>query len=138
MSLVAGYFVSRAIVRPDTTVAVATEQQGVVLNIMEGLTDGITFTNGIIFGVMVLSLGYLVLETPGQRRVVGYLGVLLGAGTLVVNLGLLLVEATDLWIIGILVRILASLLLLPIGWSIYRGSGHPGHADGSTSGTAAE
>lgn len=139
VSIVAGWFVSRAIVRTDTTVAVPTAQQALVLDVMEAITDGVAFTTGILFGFVILALGYLFIQEPGRRSVVGYLGVLLGIVTLLVNLGLLLAaEATDLWILGLLMSVLASLVLLPGGWFVYRGSDRLGHSDGRFSGTPSE
>ncbi|MDZ7730275.1 MAG: hypothetical protein U5K37_04030 [Natrialbaceae archaeon] len=139
VSIVAGWFVSRAIVRTDTTVAVPPAQQALVLDVMEAITDGLAFTTGLLFGFVLLALGYLYIQEPGRRSVAGYLGILLGTITFLVNLGLLLAaEATDLWILGILMSVLASFVLVPIGWFVYCDSDRIGHAGDSSSGTPSE
>ncbi len=127
VSIVAGWFVPRAIVRTDTTVAVPPAQQALVLDVMEALNDGIAFTSGILVGFVIIALGYLFIQESGRRSVIGYLGVLLGAGALVVNMWLLLAaEATDLWILGVLMVVIASLVLLPGGWFVYQNAGGKG------------
>lgn len=127
VSIVASWFVPRAIVRTDTTVAVPPAQQALVLDIMEAFNDGIGFTSGILVGFVIIALGYLFIQESGRRSVVGYLGVLLGAGALVVNMWLLMAaEATELWILGVLMVVIASLVLLPGGWFVYWNAGGKG------------
>lgn len=136
VALASATYSTRALVGGQSGASVAPDQIPLALNVMEATTDGVMLVLGILFGTIVFVLGNCLRSESGRWRAVGFVGMLLGVVCLAVNFGALVTASQPL--VGILAVVAVSLWLLPVGWFVYRGSGHFATAVNRSSGTLME
>lgn len=117
VSLGLATFTSRAIVRRDSTYAIATEDLSLVLNVLAAVTNAVVLTMAILVGVVLVGLAAAFESRPDWPDLLASIGQVLGALVVVVNLALLVVGETRLlFMFGIGTVLLAVGWLLPVGW----------------------
>lgn len=117
-------YATRSLVRSEAEQAVADEQLPLVLSVMEATTDGVVLSLGALFGAVLLVLGYVMTRQSSRWRIVGFLGLLLGANCLLTNLGILLTTGEP--VVGTIAVVAASLWLVPTGWFVARNPARSG------------